>query len=110
MQRADALTPRGALLTILTMLTLELRITGRVQGVGFRYALRDEANRLGINGWVRNRRDGSVEALVQGAPAAVEALVAWARRGPPGSRVCDVIVAPAQNAQACASFEIRPSV
>ena len=93
------------------MLTLELRITGRVQGVGFRYALRDEANRLGINGWVRNRSDGSVQALVQGAPAAVEALVAWARRGPPGSRVSDVITATAgaENTQTYAGFEIRPT-
>ena len=93
------------------MLTLELRITGRVQGVGFRYALRDEANRLGINGWVRNRSDGSVQALVQGAPAAVEALVAWARRGPPGSRVSDVVTATAgaESAQTCTGFEIRPT-
>lgn len=91
------------------MRTLELRIAGRVQGVGFRYALRDEANRLGINGWVRNRSDGSVQALAQGAPAALEALVAWARRGPPGSRVSEVLATPVENAQACAGFEIRPS-
>jgi len=91
------------------MLTLELRITGRVQGVGFRYALRDEANRLAVSGWVRNRSDGSVQALAQGTPEAVEALVAWARRGPPGSRVSDVIVTARQNAQACEGFEIRPT-
>jgi acylphosphatase len=91
------------------MLTLELRITGRVQGVGFRYALRDEANRLAVSGWVRNRSDGSVQALAQGSPDAVEALVAWARRGPPGSRVSEVIATALQNAQACAGFEIRPT-
>ena len=91
------------------MLTLELRITGRVQGVGYRYALRREAETLGVTGWVRNRGDGSVQVLAQGAPAAVEALVAWARRGPPGSRVADVIVATADHAQTCASFEIRPT-
>jgi acylphosphatase len=89
------------------MLTLELRITGRVQGVG--YALRDEANRLAVTGWVRNRRDGSVEALLQGPPAAVEALVAWARRGPAGSQVADVIAAAAENPQSHAGFEIRPT-
>ena len=91
------------------MPTLELRITGRVQGVGFRYALRDEANRLAVSGWVRNRSDGSVQALAQGSPEAVEALVAWARRGPPGSRVSEVIATALQNAQACAGFEIRPT-
>ena len=92
------------------MLALELRITGRVQGVGFRYALRDEANRLAVTGWVRNRSDGSVQALVQGAPHAVDALVAWARHGPPGSRVTDVLAVAAENAQTQARFEIRPSV
>lgn len=91
------------------MLTLELQITGRVQGVGFRDALRNEAGRLGVTGWVRNGRDGSVQAMVQGAPAALEALVAWARRGPPGSRVAEVSVATARNAQTYTSFERRPS-
>lgn len=91
------------------MLTLELEITGRVQGVGFRDALRHEAARLGVTGWVRNRGDGSVQAVVQGAPAAVEALLAWARRGPPGSRVSEVSVATQQNPQTYTSFERRPS-
>lgn len=49
-----------------------------------------EAERLGVTGWVRNRRDGSVEAVVQGSPAAVDAIVAWARRGPELARVTDV--------------------
>jgi len=76
------------------MVTLRLRITGRVQGVGYRDAMRDEALRQGTRGWVRNRRDGSVEALVQGTEAAVDALVAWARRGPPAARVAEVISSP----------------
>jgi acylphosphatase len=92
------------------MITLELRITGRVQGVGFRDALRHEARRLGVNGWVRNRRDGSVEALAQGTPGAVEALVAWARRGPPGSRVDGVQVQPSSSETVHASFERQPTV
>lgn len=70
--------------------TLQLRISGRVQGVGFRDALRRAAQANGINGWVRNRRDGTVEAVVQGRPEAVEKILAWARRGPPAARVSDV--------------------
>lgn len=72
-----------------------LRVTGRVQGVGFRYALCDEASSLGVSGWVRNRRDGSVEALLKGDAGAVEALVAWARRGPSGARVAELVRKPA---------------
>jgi acylphosphatase len=69
------------------MKTRQIRVRGRVQGVGFRYALRDEAQRLGLAGWVRNCADGSVEALLQGEAQAVEALVRWARRGPRAARV-----------------------
>lgn len=72
--------------------TLHLRIAGRVQGVGFRDAMHTEALRHGVRGWVRNRRDGSVEAVVQGKAEAVEAVIAWARRGPPAAHVADVDV------------------
>lgn len=71
-------------------ITRHLRIAGRVQGVGYRYAMLAEAQANGINGWVRNRRDGSVEAVVQGSPEEVEKVVAWARRGPPAARVLEV--------------------
>jgi acylphosphatase len=71
-----------------------LLITGRVQGVGFRDALCGEAERRGLTGWVRNRRDGSVEAVLQGPVDAVEAAIAWARRGPPAARVAEVRAAP----------------
>jgi acylphosphatase len=67
--------------------TRRLAIRGRVQGVFFREAMRQEASRLGVAGWVRNRRDGSVEAVVQGARASVDQIVAWARRGPPDADV-----------------------
>ncbi len=67
--------------------TRHLRIAGRVQGVGYRGALRDRAIAQGVAGWVRNRRDGSVEAVLQGEAAAVETVLAWARRGPPAAHV-----------------------
>ena len=67
--------------------TRHLRIAGRVQGVGYRDALRSEALRRGLSGWVRNRRDGSVEAVLQGEAAAVDAVIAWARHGPPAASV-----------------------
>ena len=68
-----------------------LRINGRVQGVGYRWSLCVEATRLGLTGWVRNRRDGSVEALVHGPLEAVEALLVWAHRGPSMARVDSVL-------------------
>ncbi len=67
-----------------------LRITGRVQGVGYRRALCAEAERRGLAGWVRNRHDGSVEALVCGNAENVEALTVWAHSGPPAARVDNV--------------------
>ena len=91
------------------MITRRLTIRGRVQGVGFRDALCDEALERGVAGWVRNRTDGSVEALVQGPPDRVAELIAWARRGPPASRVDDLQVEAGDDEPAHAGFERRPS-
>lgn len=81
-------------------ITRHLRIIGAVQGVGYRYAMCREARRKGVTGWVRNRPDGSVEAIVQGPPEAVEAVITWSKRGPPAARVLQVEVEPAIGEQA----------
>lgn len=67
-----------------------LRIQGKVQGVFFRESARAEATRLGLAGWVRNRSDGAVEAVVEGAPAVLEEFIRWCHRGPTQARVSGV--------------------
>jgi len=88
-----------------------LRIHGLVQGVGFRYAMHREAIRLGLRGWVRNRRDGSVEAVVAGPAAGVAAILAWSRRGPSSARVDSVTQSAEESAfesfESFESFELR---
>ena len=74
-----------------------LRIQGVVQGVGYRWAMAQAARRLRVAGWVRNRHDGSVEAMVSGTPDAVADMVAWARRGPASAMVRHVEVTPAEG-------------
>ncbi len=90
------------------MKAVRLRAHGRVQGVFFRDSMRAEAERLGVSGWVRNDPDGTVEALVSGEPAAVDALVAWAHDGPAGARVerLDATDEPLAG-DAPPSFEVR---
>ena len=69
---------------------VELRITGRVQGVYYRASCAEAARQLGLVGWVRNVDDGSVEAVAEGPHEALESFLAWCRRGPPAARVDDV--------------------
>ena len=75
----------------MTTITRRLFIDGRVQGVGFRWSLNAEAQALGLKGWVRNRSDGSVEALLIGSPEAVDQLTVWAHHGPSAARVDRVL-------------------
>ena len=91
----------------MTTPVLHLTIRGIVQGVGYRWSMAQAARRLGVTGWVRNRHDGTVEAMVAGAPAALDDLVAWARRGPGGARVDDVAIEPGSGRYD--DFEQRPS-
>jgi acylphosphatase len=80
---------------------------GRVQGVGFRWHVREAARRAGIRGWVRNRPDGSVELLAAGEAAAVDRVVEAMRTGPPSARVDHVEVSPAGGEPAPESFKVQ---
>jgi acylphosphatase len=76
---------------------VDVRITGLVQGVSFRYYTREQARGLGVTGWVRNERDGAVAGHFEGPEGAVDALVDWCRHGPAYAEVEDVEVSPAQS-------------
>jgi acylphosphatase len=90
--------------------TLRLRIEGFVQAVGYRNFMITEATRLGLDGWVRNRSDGTVEALVSGPQKHVEALVQLAMHGHSQSRVKSVDIHNEEKAQVEKGFYRRPSV
>lgn len=90
--------------------TVTLRIRGRVQGVGYRWSMCEQALALGLAGWVRNRRDGSVEALVRGSETDIALLVAWAHRGPPAAQVTAVERHAGDAATPLEGFEQLPTV
>lgn len=83
-----------------------VRVTGRVQGVFFRAWTRDQARALGVNGWVRNCSDGSVEAHVEGDEATIEQIIERMRSGPPSAKVEDLQISEA-SAENLGSFEVR---
>jgi acylphosphatase len=85
-----------------------LIITGQVQGIGYRWSMIASAEELGVTGWVRNRRDGSVEAHVCGHGEAIARVIAWARLGPPGAQVDHIHVELAE-ALDFSGFELRPT-
>ena len=90
------------------MKQVRIKVTGSVQGVFYRANTQEQAQSLGITGWVRNESDGSVSILAQGDETALRKLVQWCKQGPPGARVDDMQVsfedAPAEKLE---GFEIR---
>jgi acylphosphatase len=83
-----------------------VRVRGAVQGVFFRVEARDRAHSLGVAGWVRNRPDGTVEAVFEGDPERVESMIDWCRRGPHGADVDEVEVS-AEDPQGEEGFAVR---
>ena len=87
---------------------VRLEIYGKVQGVFYRASTRDKARQLGVAGWVRNRPNGSVEALAEGSEEAVEKLVKWCHDGPQHARVDRVEVTDESDSeQTLTGFEVR---
>ncbi|MDX1616685.1 MAG: acylphosphatase [Candidatus Promineifilaceae bacterium] len=88
------------------MKRLEATMSGRVQGVSFRYYTRREARRLGLTGWVRNEPDGTVQVVAEGSEEDLEALLNFLRDGPPAARVQNVDASWASREQQFSSFQI----
>ncbi|MEJ2032068.1 MAG: acylphosphatase [Deltaproteobacteria bacterium] len=82
-------------------------VQGRVQGVFFRAYTQEEAQRLGLVGWVRNRPDGTVEAVAEGEAERIDQLVSWLRQGPPSSRVSGLEIKAEEPKGDLLSFDIR---
>lgn len=84
-----------------------VRVKGRVQGVFYRQSTLEQAQQLGINGWVRNLPDGDVEAVFEGTEQAVEQMLAWCRQGPSAARVDDIIISREAPTGAESGFRVR---
>ena len=91
-------------------ITVRIEVSGRVQGVGFRESMRAVAQALEVNGWVRNRDDGNVEAIVQGAEGDVERVIAWCHNGPPGAYVRFVKADLVESSETFIAFTRWPSL
>jgi acylphosphatase len=89
--------------------SVHVRIEGRVQGVGFRAWTEMEATALGLTGWVRNRRDGAVEAVFHGEDDAVRAMLRLCHSGPPGAGV-DIVEVLGEGVGVFDGFDVRPTV
>lgn len=90
-----------------TKKALFARVSGRVQGVGFRAWTRNEAKMLGLTGWVRNEADGTVTALLCGSPEAVDAMTIRLQDGPPSAEVVGIRTEPATPGEVFPDFRIR---
>jgi acylphosphatase len=91
------------------LIRVHVRVHGRVQGVYYRAAAQEEAQRLGLVGWVRNRADGTVEAAAEGEEAVVESFLAWCRRGPERARVDKLDVERLEPIATEKEFTVRPT-
>ncbi|MCX7817215.1 MAG: acylphosphatase [Syntrophales bacterium] len=89
------------------MRRVHLFISGRVQGVAFRAYTQEQAYLLGLSGWVRNLRDGRVEAVFEGPKESIEAMIEWCKVGPPGARVVHVEVVDEPFGNEFKDFKIR---
>ena len=86
---------------------VRILISGRVQGVGFRYSTVREARRLGLSGWVRNTEDGRVELVANGTQMEIHQLTDWCQSGPPGARVTSVRCSEEPVDSPLGAFELR---
>ncbi len=102
-------TPASSAVNYKRMETLRAHVIvhGLVQGVWFRASTREEADRIGVGGWVRNLPDGSVEAVFEGEKKKVEEIVGWCHKGPPGARVNKVDITWGASRNEFMKFEIR---
>jgi acylphosphatase len=88
--------------------SVHVRIAGHVQGVGYRAWTEWEASELGLDGWVRNRRDGTVEAVFSGGVEAVSEMLRRCEKGPPGARVTRIDIV-AEDVGTFRGFEVKPT-
>lgn len=87
---------------------VKANVKGRVQGVGFRYSTQRQARRLGVNGWVRNERDGTVTVVAEGPKPAVDEMIRWLHEGPGFASVADVTVNEYPYEAKYSSFTVEP--